>query len=451
MSARLLLRGAQIVSMDATVGDLALGDILIEGSSITAIAPRLDVTDAEIVSCAGMIAIPGFVDTHRHTWQSAVRHGYADMDPAQYFAEMLVGIGAAYTPEDVYAGTVLGAAAALSAGTTTLLDWAHIQNSPAHADAGIAALRDSGIRAVFAHGWPLVTDDRWTFHSELGHPSDIRRLREEYFASDDQLLTLAMAARGPEMTSPSVWQSDLRLARELGIRTTVHVGAYPHNAGHHAIAQYAAAGLLAADMTFVHCCRSHANELAMIADAGATVSLGVHCELNSQGIGDIPLDRMLALGLRPSLSGDTETKCSGDMFTQMRMLYAYHRSWMGGGHSQVPDASALRVRDVLEFATVQGARAVGMSERIGSLTPGKAADIVLVRADDLNLGPVADPVYSLVLAAHEGNVDTVLVGGRIVKRHGRLTGLITADLMAAARRSQQRILHRKSLAVKESH
>lgn len=444
MSTRLLLRGAHIVSMDPVVGELPYGDILIEDTAIAAVSGRMDISGAEIINCAGMIAIPGFVDTHRHTWQSAIRHGYADVDPARYFAEMLVGIGAAYTPEDVYAGTALGAAAALSAGTTTLVDWSHIQNSPDHADAAVTALRATGIRAVFAHGWPLVTDDRWTDQSTLGHPTDIVRLREQYFASEDQLLTLAMAARGPEMASREVWQADLALARELGIRTTVHVGAYPHNGQVRAVAQYAQAGLLGEDLTFVHCSRSHPDELAMIADAGATVSLGVHCELNSQGIGDIPLDRMLALGLRPSLSGDTETKCSGDMFTQMRMLFGYHRSWMGGGHSALADVPPLRVRDVLEFATVEGARAVGMSDRIGSLTPGKQADIVLVRAEDLNLGPITDPVSALVLAAHEGNVDTVLVAGHIVKRHGRLTDLNPAHLLSTARRSQQRILHHVS-------
>ncbi|MGW0330113.1 amidohydrolase family protein [Nocardia sp. NPDC003183] len=441
MTGRLLLHGAQIVSMDDDIGDL-VGDILIEGTRISAIAERLDVTDAEVIDGTDMIAIPGMIDTHRHTWQSAVRHSYADMDPARYFAEMLVGIGASYQPDDVYIGNKLGAAAALSAGTTTLVDWSHIQNTPAHSDAAITGLCEAGIRAVFAHGWPLLTDNRWTNRSELGHPDDIRRLRTQYFAGDDQLLTLAMAARGPEMAAEDTWVADLRLARELDIRTTVHVGAYPHNAAHRAVAQYAGLGLLGDDMTFVHCSRSHDDEFAMIADAGATVSLGVHCELNSQGMGDIPLDKLLARGIRPSLSGDTETKCSGDMFTQMRMLYAYHRSWMGGGHSAVGGVPELRVRDVLEFATVQGARAVGMSDKIGSLAPGKQADIVLLRASDLNLGPVTNPVYSVVLAAHEGNVDTVLVAGRVVKRDGHLTDIDPTTLMDSARQSQQQILTR---------
>ncbi len=253
-----------------------------------------------------------------------------------------------------------------------------------------------------------------------------------------------MAARGPEMATETVWRSDLALARELGIRSSIHVGAYAHNAAHAAVQQMYEAGLLGADITFVHCCRTSSDELTMIAQAGATVSLGPQCEMNSQGIGNIPLDRLLQRGIRPGLSGDTETKCSGDMFTQMRMLFGHHRSWMGGGNSDVPpDEAVLTLRDVLEFATIQGARAVGLQDHIGTLTPGKQADIVLIRATDLNLAPVLDPVAAVVLAAHEGNVDTVLVAGRLVKSGGELTHVDTADIIGAARESQRAITLRR--------
>ncbi|MBC2640890.1 amidohydrolase family protein [Rhodococcus wratislaviensis] len=440
---RTVLRGATVITLDPELGDLEQADILIDGDTISAIAPHIEVDATTTVDATGMIALPGFVDTHRHTWQSAIRHGYAEMNPLQYFAEVLKGIGAAYEPDDVHIGTLMGAASALNAGTTTLVDWSHIQNSAEHSDAAICGLAESGIRAVFGHGWPLTADDRWTHQSALPHPIDIERLQKQYFAGDRPLLTLAMAARGPEMTLPGIWRDDLQLARDLGLRTSVHVGAYPHNAAHRAVTQYEKAGLLADDMTFVHCCRCTDEELAMIAAAGATVSLGVHCEMNSQGIGDIPLDRMLAAGIRPSLSGDTETKCSADMFTQMRLLYAYYRSWRGGGHSTVPTPAVdLGLRDVLEFATIEGARAVGLDNRIGTLTPGKQADIVLIRATDVNLAPVLDPVAAVVLAAHEGNVDSVLVAGTFVKADGRPTLLDHSALIQEARVSQQRILGR---------
>lgn len=442
-----IIRGAQVVTLDPVLGDHDRADILIEDDVIVAVGEVPTALGDEVIDAAGMIACPGFVDTHRHTWQSAIRHSYADRDPAQYFAEVLRGTGAAYTPLDVQAGNLLGAVSALSAGTTTLFDWSHIQNSPEHSDAAIAGLKASGIRAVFGHGWPLTDDGRWTVDSQLHHPADIQRVQADHFSSGAGLLTLAMAARGPEMTTEKVWRADLDLARELGMRTSVHVGAYTHNAAHAAVRQLHDAGVMGPDLTFVHCCRSGLDELTMIADAHASVSLGVHCELNSQGIGNIPLDHLLQRGIRPSLSGDTETKCSGDMFTQMRMLFAHHRSWMGGANSDVPeDVARLTLRDVLEFATIEGAKALGLQSRIGTLTPGKQADIILIRATDLNLAPVMDPVAAIVLAAHEGNVDSVFVAGNRVKSAGTLTHVDTAEVIGAARESQHSILRRRRVA-----
>lgn len=438
---RTLLAGGWILSMDPAIGDLRRGDVLIEGEHIVAVAPHIETEAAERIDAQRMIVMPGFIDTHRHTWQTCVRHRYADIDPQIYFAEMLGAKGAAFRTEDVYAGTLLGAVSALDSGTTTMLDWSHVQNTPEHADAAILALRDAGIRGVFAHGWPLVEGHAWMFDSERGHPQDIRRLRSQYFSSDDQLLTLAMAGRGPEMARREVWLQDLRLARELDIRSTIHMGAYARNAPVRAIAQMHQAGVLGDDLTFVHCCFCGDDELAMMADAGVTASLGVHCELNAQGIGDIPFDRLLAAGIRPSLSGDTETKCAGDMFTQMRHAFAHYRSWMGGGHSKSANAPAtLTLRDVLEFGTIAGAQATGLAHKTGSLTPGKQADLILVRQDDLNLTPVSDAVGAIVLAAHPGNVDSVYVAGRAVKRDGRMLHIDVDALRARAFDSQRHVL-----------
>lgn len=435
------LRGGWIISVDPAIGDLRQGDVLIEADKIIAVGPSVDAPDAEVIDASDMIVLPGFVDTHRHTWQTCVRHRYADIDPLTYFAEMLGARGAAYRPEDVEIGTLLGAVGALEAGVTTMLDWAHVMNTPEHADAAIAGLAQSGIRAIFAHGWPLRDGLGWMQASTRGHPQDIARLRRRHFASEDQLLTLAMAGRGPEMATEATWLSDLRLARSLGIRSTIHMGAYPRNAAHRAIAQMHKAGVLGPDLTFVHCCRCGDDELRMMADNGVTASLGVHTEMNSQGIGDIPLDRLLAAGIRPSLSGDTETKCTGDMFTQMRQLLAYYRSWMGGGHSQTQGAPAtLATREVLGFATIEGARATGLEAKIGSLTPGKQADVIMIRRNDLNLTPVSDAVGAVVLAAHPGNVDTVFVAGQARKRGGQMLGIDLSAIRARALASQNFVL-----------
>lgn len=427
--------------MDPVIGDLEKGDILVEGDRISAVAPSIEIADAERIDARNMIVLPGFVDTHRHTWQSCLRHRYADVDPQVYFEDVLGPVGGRYRPEDVYVGTLLGAVSALEGGITTMLDWSQAQNSPEHSDASIKALEDAGIRAVFAHGWPLGQGTTWSVESRRGHPRDIVRIRERYFSSADQLLTLAMAGRGPEMAHRDAWLDDLRLARALGIRTSIHMGAYTRNSQVRGIAQMHEAGVLGADMTFVHCCFSGEDEARMMADAGVSASLGVHCELNAQGMGDLALDKLLAAGVRPSLSGDTETKCSGDMFTQMRHAFAYYRSWMGGGHSRVKNApETISLRDVLEFATMAGARANGLEHKIGSLTPGKQADIILVRADDLNLVPVTDPAAATVLAAHPGNVDSVFVAGRAAKRRGKMLDVDLPRLRSRIRMSQRYIL-----------
>jgi cytosine/adenosine deaminase-related metal-dependent hydrolase len=266
-------------------------------------------------------------------------------------------------------------------------------------------------------------------------------LRREQFSSDDSLLTLAMAARGPEIANTETWQADLKLARELGIRSSIHMGAFPFNGEKRGIAEMSKYGMLGEDLTFVHCCTSCDDELRMAADNGVTVSLGVNVEMNATGLGDVPIDRLLALGLRPSLSGDTETLGSADMFTQMRTALAYYRSYVGGGHSRVANApETLTTLDVLEFATVQGARANGLSHKVGTIAKGKAADIIMVQTCDVNLMPVIDPVAAIVSGSHPGNVDTVMIDGQILKRGGRLIGVDLEAVRERAKQSQDYLL-----------
>jgi cytosine/adenosine deaminase-related metal-dependent hydrolase len=415
---RLLIRGGWLLTMDAEVGDFPAGDLLIEDGRIAAVASSIDVTDTDVLDASGHIVMPGLVDTHRHTWQSCVRHRCGDLDSPGYFEEMLFRRGPRYRPQDVYIATLLGAVSALDSGTTTMLDWAHIVNTPDHSDAAIAALTESGVRAIFAHGWPLIDPTSWMVNSGRGHPEDIRRLRTQYFSSSDGLLMLAMAGRGPEMTTAEVWQSDLRLARELAIRSTIHMGAAGRGPRHHAIEQMNRVGALG---EFVHCTTSSDDELKMMSDNGVTVSLGIQVEQVTPAYGDLPLDRMLSVGLQPSLSSDTETKGAGDLFTQMKLALSSYRAWVTNGHSRAGRAPAhLSLRQILEFATIAGAKANGLEDRVGSLTPGKQADIILIRATDINLAPVSDAIGAIVLGAHAGNVDTVIVGGNIVKRHGEM-------------------------------
>jgi 5-methylthioadenosine/S-adenosylhomocysteine deaminase len=412
MTHRTLIRGGWIVRAGESEADLPGGDLLIEDGTIAAIGPSLPVDSAETIDASGMLVLPGFVDTHRHTWQTTLRHRGGDWSLGDYFTHARLAAGQRTRPEDVYAATLFGALTAIDSGITTLLDWSHIQNSPAHADAAVAALAESGLRAVFGHGGASMESPPGIDPHAQRHSADIRRLRRERFTSDDGLLTLAMAASGPDYSSDATTADDFALARELGVRITTHVAS---EAGleTRGIERMHAAGLLGPDVTVVHGGAASDHALKLLADHGVTVSVSAQIELGMDGLAAPVLGRMLAAGLTPSLSVDTETATAGDMFTQLRIAYAV-------AQRDRLDGRSVSARDVLHWATLQGARATGLERRTGSLTPGKAADIVLIRGTDVNLAPVSAPADAIVLAAHPGNVDTVLVAGRVLKRAGRL-------------------------------
>lgn len=436
---RRIITGGHILSMDASVGDLPQGDILVEDGRIAAIAPRLAVDDAERLDAGDCIVIPGLIDTHRHTWQSALRHRLGDETFAGYGCAMLRGLGPLYAPEDIYSGNLLGVVSALEAGTTTLLDWSHALNTPAHADAAVAALQESGIRAIFAQGCPRGDGRNWQMNSTLRHPEDIERVRRELLPSDDALVTHAMAGRGPEMTTDEIVVQDFALARSLGIRISMHAGVRDFGPRFRAIEKMAALGVLGPDLTLIHVCASSAVELRLMADHGVSASMGPQAEMMLDGCGVPALGRLLAAGIQPSLSGDTETCGTADLLTQMRFALAAER--MLSANKLLPDATPpVGVRTLLECATIVGARACGLEHRTGSLTVGKDADIVLVRRSDLNLTPVTDPVGAIVLAAHPGNVDTVMVRGVLKKQAGRMVGMDLERIRRQATASRDRLL-----------
>jgi 5-methylthioadenosine/S-adenosylhomocysteine deaminase len=235
-------------------------------------------------------------------------------------------------------------------------------------------------------------------------------------------------------------RQDLALARELGIRISMHVGTNGLGPKVRAIEKMNGARLLAQDLTLIHLCDSGDHELALMAEFGVSASIGAQCEMSMSGVGIPAVARLMSAGIRPSLSGDTETCGSGDMFTQMRFALASHRLLARNGFESGPGA-ALKVRDVLEFATIVGAEANGLGARIGSLTVGKDADIILVRHSDLNLMPLGDPVGAIVLGAHPGNVDTVLVRGKVLKSGGKMIGFDVDDLFLRACTSRDRLLN----------
>jgi len=416
---RVLFRGGHVLTMDPQLGDVHGGDVLVEDDRIAAVGSGIEAGDAEVVDTTGCIVIPGFIDSHRHTWETVIRGIAPDVSLGGYFEIVLDQLAPAYRPEDVYAGNYLGSLEAIDAGVTTLLDWSHISNTPEHSDEAVHGLQDAGIRGVYAHGIP--GDNSWWAYSDRGHPEDIRRIQDRYFSSDDQLLTLAMAARAVGNVTPETAQHDWALARELGIRITVHVGMRLTGVHVHHILGMHEAGVMGPDTTYIHCTDSTDEELDLIAETGGTVSIASYVEL-LMGHGRPPTGRLLERGVRPSLSVDVVSSVPGEMFTQMRTALVYERILAFTDTPDEPFAPKLTHRDVLQFATIEGARACGLDDKVGSLTPGKQADFILLRTDMVNVAPLIDPVTTAVVFADTSNVDSVFVAGKPVKRNGELVG-----------------------------
>lgn len=289
---------------------------------------------------------------------------------------------------------------------------------------------------MFGHGRSLAEPWNRAVQRGVPHSKDLRRIQDEHFR-EPSLVTLAMAARGPEGTEDHVWREDLSFARELGVRSSIHVGIAGLGPIHRAVERMHKAGELGEDLIFIHANSCSDDEIRYIAEAGAKVSIGVQVETVSVGSGPIPTDRFLAVGVWPSLSGDSETMGTGDMLTQMRMALSEYRLKVGTGQAAPGAPKELRTHDVHRMATIVGAEALGLAEITGSITVGKAADLALIDATAINLAPVNDPTGAMVLAAHPGNVDTVIVGGRVLKRNGSLVGIDMERLLTRATESNR--------------
>lgn len=424
MTDRILLQGGHVLTVDPDLGDIVGGDVLIEDGKIAEVGRGLS-ADAEVIDCTDSVVIPGFVDTHRHTWEAAIRSCAPDATLDDYFVEVLDSFAPLYRPEDVEASNLAGAMECLNAGITTLVDWSHINNTPDHPDAGVRGLQQAGIRAVYAYGSANTSLADYWFNSSIAIPrDDVERIRSTYFSSDDGLLTMGLATRGPGFCQDGVVREEWGMARDLGIPITVHV-AMGKLAGKWGMAkQLSDLGLLGPDTTYVHSCYFSDEEWDLVAQSRGTISIAPQVEMQ-MGHGWPPIVRARAAGLRPALSIDVVTTVPGDMFTEMRCGFAQER-WRSNdavweSEEPLPD-DALTARDMLTMATLDGAHVAGLEERTGSLTPGKQADVVVIDGSSPGTAPVIDPVATVVLAADTSNVDTVIVGGEVRKRGGELTG-----------------------------
>lgn len=428
---RLLLRGGLVIDTAPHPIARPHTDVLIEGGRIAAVGPGLPVDDTdtglEVIDARTMVVLPGFVDTHRHLWQGVLRSAAVDESLDHYLRRILGDLGARYTPADVYTGNLLGALECLDSGVTTVQDFSHVQHTPEHTAAAVEALAEAGIRAVFGYGYPVF--------DEAARQADwVRKARTDHFPSREALVTMALAPVGPSFTPPEAVREDWLLARELDLPLAVHVQAGP--VAQRPIAALQEQGLLTAGTLYVHGNSLPDSELRLIAESGGAVAITPAIEA-SMRFGAPMAGRLRRAGITTGLGADAVTSAPGDMFSQMRAA-------LMSSHFDEDDAasgtSTIKAADVLRMATAEGAAALGLGDEVGSLGIGKRADLVLLRADALNLAPVAhDPIGAVVTSAHPGNVDTVLVGGRPVKRNGRLLYDDLGGVLTEAHRAAERL------------
>ncbi|MCS3725109.1 amidohydrolase family protein [Bradyrhizobium betae] len=425
---RTLIKSATVISMDDAIGDLNTGDVLVEGSRIVDVRPSIDLgsgaSETEIIDGKGRIVIPGLINAHMHTWQTGLRGYAANWTLLEYFRRMHAGLATVFRPEDIHIATLVGALNQINCGTTTLVDWCHNNPTPAHTDAAVRGLIESGIRAAFFHGSPKPEPKPGEPHfSEVPHPRrEIERLLAGPLADRDGLVTLGLAILGPHYSTLDVARHDFRLARELKLITSMHQGGGPAKTpgGWEKLIE---AGLVGAGINIVHGNDLPDHLLDRLVDLGVSFSVTPENEM-IQGHGFPITGRLLKRGVRPTIGIDLESVLAGDLLSVARIALSMQRA-LDNAESRkdsgtIPATSTIPVREALRWITTEGARMLGREDQIGSLTPGKLADLVIINASDLNLVPVHDPVATVVMQTGLANIEAVMISGAWKKRNGRL-------------------------------
>jgi cytosine/adenosine deaminase-related metal-dependent hydrolase len=439
---KVVVRRGRVLVGDPGDGRFEHADVVIEGGRIAALEPSAAVGEAQVIDAEGALVLPGFVDTHRHTWQTAMRGICADWTLLDYFRGIRLQISTAYRAEDVYAGNYVGALEALDSGVTTILDFSHCMNSPDHADEAVRGLREAGVRGIMAYGMFPVPLAEPAFPTPAERMEDARRVREAHFSAKHGLLDMGVALTELGLVPFDVTRAEVALARELDVMVTAHTGTVTSPQRPPEVELLHSAGLLDNRQVHVHCNACSNRELDLLADAGASVSLTPETELQ-MGMGFPIFARAMERGLTPSLGCDIVSNNRGDLFAQMRLGLQAERARANQAaldDLDMPQALTLGVRDVLRFATLGGAEALGLDSVCGSIAPGKAADLIVLRSDRLHLSPMSDAVATVVLHAGPADVDTVLVDGNVVKEGGALTSGRTQAARALIQASHDRIV-----------
>jgi 5-methylthioadenosine/S-adenosylhomocysteine deaminase len=425
---RVLFRGGTIVTMDDHVPDLATGDLLVRGDRIEAIAPEIPAANAEVIDATGCIVVPGLIDSHRHSWLGVQRRLMPDLtDLFAYIDVVAETIGSKYRPLDMYLSTKLTAVASLDSGITTVMDACHSSRSPEHTDAALDALRDAGIRAQHMVGPPM---DKQVDAAHL--PGDLERLAAEWNRAGN---LVQVGLFGHLALDLDRW----RFARRLDMRVLYElVGGYNQLGP-----EFTEPGLLGPHTIFNHCTRIPEDTWKVLADSGSNVTVTPRSDVLF-GFDDDGFAYQQAIdhGMKPALGIDIDTSYGNDMFGEMHALFLQQRAAMRyrrfRSEANVP--AAISVRAVLQAATANGAHALGLEDSIGTLTPGKQADLVMVRTDSVAVFPVSNAIAAVVQAAERSSVDAVMVAGAFRKRDGQLVGVDVAKLRSEVETARERLL-----------
>ena len=415
----ILLQNAYVMTMDPALGDIAGGDVHIKNGEIVAVAKGIKAPGAAVIDGHGMIVLPGLVETHWHMWNTLLRSFAGEKSDQGYFPTAAT-LGAAMTPDDMYHGARLATAEALDSGLTTVHDYCHNLRSREHADADLRAIRESALRARWSYGWPQGLPD-----TQVSNLADLEAMHRDWASlSNDGLISLGLAWRGMFRNSAlprEVYRTEFDTARRLGIPISTHVGSSETTAKGQITAQ-AKENLLGKDVQLIHALAVTPAEIEMIAKAGSPVSLSPGTELRI-GYGFTKISEFLDAGIRVGVSVDTVALAgNANLFESLKMI----RNIENARHH---DEFKMSARRALELGTIEGARSLGIDDRVGSLKPGKRADVIMISTEQINMGVFSDPAHLVVESTQSQNVDTVIVDGRILKRGGKLTTLAVNQIL----------------------
>jgi 5-methylthioadenosine/S-adenosylhomocysteine deaminase len=442
--AKTLIRNGTILTLAGNSEVLLGQDILIDGDRIAAIGPNLDTADvATTIDATNMYVMPGLVNSHIHTWQTGLRGLATDWTGTNYFRAMHAGLANFFSPDDIQIANQLGAINQINNGVTTMVDWHHNNPTPDHSDAAIDGLEDAGIRAVFLHGSAKPDPKQGQKHfSEVPMSrSEVKRLRKGRLSSDEALVTMGLAILGPQMSTQEVFFQDLRLAKEHNLVVSLHHSMAKMMApdGYKAAADV---GLIDSRLNVVHGNELTDADLNVLIDNGANFTVTAEIEMQIC-YGDLLCGRLHSRGIPFSIGTDIESAYAPDMLACSRFTLQAQRHMtsmqMKAETGERPHPIPLTVREAFSWATEHGAQAMRQEQRIGSLDVGKQADIIMIRADDLNLSGGFDPFNTILGFAHPGNVDTVMVAGHVHKRGGKMLRKDIPALQAKLAASGQRI------------